>query len=70
MIKLWEERNRENVARIERLEAENVRLKDTFKKLDTWQGKQSCHASLYLITDDDFGELQFLIHDAPKGSAE
>jgi len=33
-------------------------------KLDKWQGKQSCNASVYEVTDDEFSDLQFIIHDA------
>lgn len=34
------------------------------EKLDEWQGRQRCNASVYEIEDDEFGMMQFYVHSA------
>lgn len=37
---------------------------EALEKLDDWQGRQSCNASVYEIEDDEFGMMQFYVHNA------
>ena len=53
--------------RITFLETENKRLRDWIKRLDDWQGQQSCYGSVYTIEDDEFGTMQSIIHEALSG---
>jgi hypothetical protein len=45
------------------LEDELSQMNAALKKMDEWQGKQTCYGSIYNIEDDEFGKLQFFIHD-------
>ncbi len=51
----------------EQLAAERARsaeLADALERLDAWQGQQSCNASVYEISDDEFMVMQHIIHKA------
>lgn len=37
---------------------------EVLEKLDSWQGKQGCDASVFHIDDEEFGKMQSLIHEA------
>lgn len=50
--------------------SERDRYKLALEKLDEWQGKQACEASVYTIDNDEFALMQHLIHDALKGGGE
>lgn len=43
---------------------EMLKVYELLKKLDGWQGRQSCNASVYEISDDEFGFMQFFIQEA------